>query len=106
MSEAAIWVVIAGLTAVTVFTRSIFLVLGDRFPLPERLQHALRFAPACALVALIAPEILLQSDGIDVSLGNDRLVAGLCAALAMLLTRRVLLVMLIGMAVFTALRLA
>ncbi|MCU0951275.1 MAG: AzlD domain-containing protein, partial [Burkholderiaceae bacterium] len=44
MSQLDTWLVIVGLTAVTVLTRSFFLVLGDRIPLPERVQHALRYA--------------------------------------------------------------
>ena len=55
MKDLYIWSVIIGLTGVTVLTRSFFLVLGDRIPLPERVQHAMRYAPACALAALIAP---------------------------------------------------
>jgi branched-subunit amino acid transport protein len=104
MSEAAIWVVIAGLTAVTVFTRSIFLVLGDRFPLPERLQHALRFAPACALTALIAPELLTEQGAWVISLANAKLVAGAIAISVMLATRSMLATMTIGMAAYMTVR--
>ncbi|MEF9996937.1 MAG: AzlD domain-containing protein, partial [Burkholderiaceae bacterium] len=46
MNESYVWLAILGLTVVTLVTRSSFLVLGDRFPLPERVQHALRYAPA------------------------------------------------------------
>ena len=37
MSEATLWIVIIGLTCVTVATRSGFLVLGKRYTLPQRL---------------------------------------------------------------------
>ena len=43
--------------------------------LPERVQHALRYAPACALVALIVPEVVLQSGTLALNLSNPKLIA-------------------------------
>ncbi len=105
MSDIAIWVIIVGLTAVTVVTRSAFLVLGERFKLPDRVQHGLRYAPACALVALIAPEIALANGSLALSLENPKLVAGLAAGALMLWTRSMIAAMAVGMLAFTALRL-
>ena len=59
MSNVEIWLVIIGLTLVTILMRSSFLMLGDYVPLPERVQHGLRYAPVCALVALITPELFV-----------------------------------------------
>jgi branched-subunit amino acid transport protein len=105
MNDLTIWIIIVGLTAVTVGTRSIFLVLGDRFPLPERVQHGLRYAPVCALVALITPELFLTQGTLDISLGNPRLIAGVAAVATMLATRSMITTIVIGMASFTLLRL-
>lgn len=105
MSDITIWVVIFGLTCVTVATRSAFLVLGRRYTLPERLQHALRYAPVCALVALIAPELAFANAALDLSFGNPKLVAGIGAAVVMLVTRNMIAAMAVGMLAFTALRL-
>jgi branched-subunit amino acid transport protein len=105
MSSLEIWATIVGLTAVTVGTRSFFLVLGDYVPLPERVQHALRYAPACALTALIAPEVLMVKGGGLVAWNDPKLIAAAVAVGAMLATRSMLATMAIGMAVFTALRL-
>lgn len=105
MNAATVWIVILGLTCITVATRSAFLVLGRRYTLPERLQHALRYAPVCALTALIAPELALADGTLALSLGNPKLVAGLAAAAVMLATRNMIAAMAIGMAAFTALRL-
>jgi branched-subunit amino acid transport protein len=99
------WLVIIGLTAVTVGTRSFFLVLGDRIPLPERVQHALRYAPACALVALIAPEVLLSKGELVGSLTDPRLLSAVAAVACMLVTRSMVVTMAVGMAAFTLLRL-
>jgi branched-subunit amino acid transport protein len=105
MSEMTIWVIIVGLTFVTVATRSAFLVLGDRFKLPERVQHGLRYAPACALVGLVAPELALANGSLALSLTNPKLVAGFAAGAIMLGTRSMIAAMAVGMLAFTALRL-
>lgn len=51
MSTLDIWLTIFGMTIVTIVTRALFLMVGDRLTLPMRVQHALRFAPAAALAA-------------------------------------------------------
>lgn len=105
MSDLTLWIVIVGLTFVTVATRSAFLVIGERFPLPERVQHGLRYAPACALVALIAPELVMAQGSLALAIDNPRLVSGLAAGAVMLATRSMLLTMGVGMATYTLLRL-
>jgi branched-subunit amino acid transport protein len=100
-----IWIVIAGLTFVTLVTRSGFLVLGDRVELPIRVQRGLRYAPVCALMALIAPELALVDGELALSMANPRLLSGVAAGVIVLATRNMVLAMAIGMAVFGALRL-
>lgn len=106
MSPLEIWLTIVGMAAVTVITRSAFQMLGDRLSLPARVEHALRYAPACALAALVAPELLLHDGQVFLSPENHRLVAGAVAAAAMLATRNIFFTMASGMLMFTALRLA
>jgi len=105
MSDGYAWVVIVGLTAVTILTRAGFLVLGDRVRLPERLQHALRYAPVCALVALVAPAILQPQESLAATLLHPELVAGVVAVATMLASRSVLGTLALGMLAYTALRL-
>ncbi len=104
MSAVEVWVTIVLMTAVTVATRTVMLVFGDRIPLPERVQHALRFAPACALAALIAPELLTEHGAWAISLANARFVGGAVGIAAMLATRSMLATMGLGMAAYLALR--
>jgi branched-subunit amino acid transport protein len=104
MSAAEVWITIVLMTVVTVATRTVMLVFGDRIPLPERVQHALRFAPACALTALIAPELLTEQGAWAISLANAKLVAGAVAIAVMLATRSMLATMGLGMAAYLALR--
>ncbi len=104
MSNFEIWLVIIGLTLVTILMRSSFLMLGDHFPLPERVQHGLRYAPVCALVALVTPELFLTQGAFDLSMSNPKLIAGLAAAVITLSTRSMMATMVIGMLIFTVIR--
>lgn len=106
MSAIEIWLTIAGLTVVTFATRNFFIALGDTLRLPERVLHALRYAPACALVGLIVPEVLMQQGAFIESTANPRLWGALAALAVMLATHNMLATMAVGMAVFTVLRLA
>jgi branched-subunit amino acid transport protein len=105
MSELTVWLVVLGLTFVTLATRSAFLVLGRRYTLPERVQHALRYAPVCALVALITPELALADGSLALTAANPKLVAGVAAAVVMVVTRNMIAAMAVGMAGFWVLRL-
>jgi branched-subunit amino acid transport protein len=104
MNQTDVWLVIIGLTLVTVATRSFFLVLGDLVRLPERVQHALRYAPACALTALVVPEFLFSDGQLALSIANPKLIAGAVTIIAMLITRGMVAAMALGMAAFALLR--
>lgn len=96
---------IAGLTLGTVATRSSFFVLPARIQLPQRVERALRYAPACALAAIIAPGVLSQDKHITIGWGNNQMWALVAAALVFAKTRNMLAMMVAGMGVFTTLRL-
>jgi branched-subunit amino acid transport protein len=104
MSAVDVWVTVVLMTVVTVATRTVMIVFGDRIPLPERVQHALRFAPACALTALIAPELLTEQGAWAISLANAKLIGGAIAIAVMLATRSMLATMGLGMAAYLAMR--
>jgi len=104
MSSAEIWLTIAGLTVLTIVTRNAFLVLGHKVALPERVEHALRYAPACALIALIVPEVVLQSGTLALGLSNPKLVATVVAVATLLLTRRAVAAIALGMLAYTLIR--
>ena len=104
MSAVEVWVTVVLMTLVTVATRTVMIVFGDRIPLPERVQHALRFAPACALTALIAPELLTEQGAWAISLANAKLIGGAIAIAVMLATRSMLATMGLGMAAYLAMR--
>lgn len=105
MSVTEIWLTISGLTLLTFVTRNAFLMLGQRVTLPERLQHALRYAPACALVALIVPEVVLQSGTLALNVSNPKLVAAAVTAAVIVGTRRAFAGIVLGMLAYTLIRL-
>lgn len=100
-----VWVTIVGLTAATFITRSGFLLLGDRVNLPARVERALRYAPACALVAIVLPELVYSKGQLQLGFENFRLLAALAAGAFFYFKRDLLLTIIFGMVVFTGLRL-
>ncbi|CDY79926.1 Probable transmembrane protein [Caballeronia glathei] len=105
MSTLQIWLAIIGMGLITALTRALFLIGGERMILPDRLQRALRYAPAAALAAVVIPDVLQTPDGLSVALSNHALYASL-AGLAWYLWRRSMLgTIIVGMLVFTLLRL-
>ena len=106
MADWEIWVVIGVLALATAATRSSFWLIGHHITIPKRVQEMLRYAPACALAAIIAPDLVLGPDGhalLDVS--NLKLISGVVATMYYLLRRNMLETIILGMAFFTALRL-
>lgn len=106
MSAADVWLTILLLTIATILTRSSFFLLGNSLKLPPKVQHALRYAPAAALAAIVAPDLVLSGGAMQLSWMNPKLMAGLGAAVFFLSTRHLLGTIVIGMALFTVLRLA
>jgi branched-subunit amino acid transport protein len=102
------FVVIAsiGMFFVTLATRASFFMLPSRFQLPERLEQALRYGPACALIGIITPGVFTNKGGsINLDFTNPRLWGVVVASLVFAKTRNMMVMMTIGMAVFTLIRL-
>lgn len=105
MSEFYIWEVIALLTIATILARVTFWLVGHHVTIPKRINEALRYAPACALAAIIVPDLLFHHQQITISLANPQLVGGVVASAFFLYKRSMFGTILIGMAVFTVVRL-
>jgi branched-subunit amino acid transport protein len=105
MSAFDVWLAIGLLIVATVFTRCVVFLFADRIRLPPLAQHALRYAPAAAMAAIVIPDLLLAPDGVpDIGWRNPKLLAGLGALLFFLLTRHMLGTIALGMVLFTVLR--
>ena len=94
-----------GLMLVTIATRGSFFMLKPSIELSPRLERALRYAPACAIAAVVAPGILTRDRELYLAAGNHKIWAVLAASAVCLKYRNMVAMMLVGMAVFTALRL-
>jgi branched-subunit amino acid transport protein len=105
MSTLQIWLAILGMGVVTALTRALFLIGGERMVLPPRIQRVLRYAPAAALAAVVVPDLLQTPRGLSIALSNHALWASL-AGLAYYLKRRGMMgTIVVGMIVFTLMRL-
>lgn len=90
---------ILGMGVITYAIRLSLFLLPERVMLPPWLLRALRYVPAAVLSAIILPELLLPTGTLDVSLGNERLLAGLVAAIVAWRTRNVFVIVAVGMIV-------
>lgn len=95
----------AGLTVATVITRGSFFMLPARFALPAQVERALRYAPACALTAIIAQGVLTRDQEPYLAATNYQWWAVLVAAAVFIKTRNMIAMISVGMALFTVLRL-
>ena len=97
-----LWWIFLLLGLATTLPRSSFIVLGERIALPLTVKRALRYAPAAALAAIIAPDILLVHNHIQ--LWNPKLIAALCVAIVARISRNPWFPFLIGMGVLVGLQ--
>ncbi len=97
MNDAALALTIVGMGLITYAIRVSLFMLPPGVALPPWLLRALRYVPAAVLSAIIAPELALPGGALDLTVGNERLVAGLLAILIAWRTRNVLLTVAIGM---------
>jgi len=68
-------ITITGLALLTVLTRAFFLLPERDLPLPNWLQQGLRYAPLAALVAVVAPEVVLTQGQLITTWQDARLPA-------------------------------
>ena len=106
MTDWEIWLTIIALAVATAATRASFWLVGNHITIPKRVHEVLRYAPACALAAIVAPDLVLTPGGqAHLALSNLKLVAGIVSIAFYLVRRNMLETIIFGMAFFTALRL-
>lgn len=106
MTEIQAWLLIFGCGALVFLTRSIFILPGSNLQLSPAVQRMLRYAPAAALAAIIAPDLGMSHGALALSPDNARLIAGLAAVAIAAATRSILLTIAGGMLLLTLLRFA
>lgn len=92
-----IWLVMAAGGLLTYAIRLSFIYLYGKIHIPAWFQRSLRFVPPAVLSAIILPELFYHAGRLDISAGNDRLVAGVIAIAVGWWTRNLLLTLLAGM---------
>lgn len=95
---------IFGLGAITVLTRSFFLLPEREVPIPVWLREALRYAPLAALVAVVAPEVIMSNGHLIQTWQDARLYAAAAGALWYWWRRGILGTIVCGTAVLLVLR--
>jgi branched-subunit amino acid transport protein len=105
MSDGLAALAIAGLALITLLTRGFFLIPEREVPIPHWLREALRYAPLAALVAVVAPEIVLTQGQLITTWQDARLFAAAAGALWYWRRRGILGTIVCGTVVLLALRL-
>ena len=95
---------IVGLAVVTVLTRGFFLLPERELTLPPWATQGLRYAPLAALVAVIAPEIVLTDGELIATWQDARIYAVLVATAYFWWRRGILGTIVSGTAVLLALK--
>jgi branched-subunit amino acid transport protein len=98
-------IAILGLAAITLLTRGFFLLPERELPMPAWLQQGLRYAPLAALVAVVAPEIVLTQGHLIATWRDARLPAVAVATAYFFWRRDILGTIVSGTAVLLALKL-
>ena len=96
---------IVGLTALTVLTRSFFLLTEREIPIPDWLREGLRYAPLAALAAVVVPEVVMTQSQLIDTWQDARLYAAATGAAYFFWRRDILGTILTGMAVLLPLKL-
>jgi len=98
-------VAVLGLALITLLTRAFFLWPERDLPLPAWLQQGLRYAPLAALVAVVAPEIVMTQGRLIGTWMDARLPAVLVATACFCRWRSILGTIVAGTAVLLAFKL-
>jgi branched-subunit amino acid transport protein len=92
-----LWLIIIGMGVITYTIRLSMIVMSGQLQLNDELQRALRYVPPAVLSAIIVPEMIQPGGTLDISLGNERLLAGLIAIVVAWYTKNMIWTVAIGM---------
>ncbi|WP_338728631.1 AzlD domain-containing protein [Haladaptatus sp. DJG-WS-42] len=95
-----LWVIIIAAGVGTFFIRLSFIQLfGQLDDLPPRAERALSFVPAAVLAALVLPSFVLVDESLALTLGNEKLLAGIVAGAVAWRTENMVATIVTGMGV-------
>ncbi|MGG1944312.1 AzlD domain-containing protein [Trinickia sp. NRRL B-1857] len=94
-------VLILGMAVITFAIRSTVFLLGERIVFPPLVRTALGFVPVTVLTAIIVPMAVTPHGGApELTWRNPQLVGALAACVVSAVTRRPLVTIAVGLAVF------
>jgi len=92
-----IWFLIVAAGIATLAIRVSFFFLQEKVKLPEWMQQAQKFIPIAVISALVFSNLVYRGGKLDISTGNEQLLAGLLALLVAATTRSTLLTVCAGL---------
>ena len=98
LSGWGLWLTMLAMGVITFTLRASFITLLGRFRLPPAVARALRFVPAAVLSAIVVPALVFQDGRLELTLSNEKLVAGLLAGVVAWYSKSVIWTLLAGMA--------
>jgi len=105
MAESSISLLIIGMALINLVIRYPVYLLADRFRFPALIERALAFVPAAVLTAIIVPSVVYPTGStMRLDWHNPFLIAAVMTAVISYVTRNLLATIVIGMAIFLALR--
>lgn len=97
MNTTLLFLSVLGMGMITYGIRVALFLLPEHVQIAPWLLRMLRYVPSAVLSAIIFPEVLQPGGAFDLSLGNERLIAAVVAAMVAWRTRNVLLTVGCGM---------
>ena len=99
-SDAYLWIAILAITLSALLTRAGLLLWGTGLRFRPVVQSALRYAPACALAAILVPDLVFVDQQLWLATSNPKLLAGLASCLIFAFFRSMIGSLIGGMAVY------
>lgn len=93
-----LWIIIIGAGIITFLIRLSFILLLEKWNIPEWFRRSLRFVPPAVLSAILVPELAIWDGRLNFTWQNPQILAGVLAILVAWRTRSVLLTLAIGLA--------
>ncbi len=93
-------IAIVGLAAITVLTRGLFMIPERDLKMPGWVQRGLRYSPLAALMAVLAPEIVMTQGHLIDTFKDARLISAAIAIAWYFGTRQLIGCIVVGLIVF------
>ena len=97
MNGASLWLTMLAMGLITFALRASFVALSDRLKMPPSVQRALRFVPVAVLPAIVVPALVFGEGGLELTLSNEKLLAGLVAGVVAWYTHSIIWTIVTGM---------